>query len=278
MAGEVLCPVKPLGQCAAALFGALLRPQDAGGGGISHLNLLVLDLAAEVEVVGNFHVGRLPVGIREGIEVVSVAAVVEMLVDGFGIGEYALHPGLNLQPFVAPSCSYSVVVLRIYEGQVGLHVGGGEAIIGVGVEVLVVIHCGQRGRHVVVVGVVWPGDGVMLVSHASIEPQSVLQQAYGGIHTCGDVVEIAVGGVGMDEFVALGRVFVKLSVVVMYVTDVRTQLEMIEIETVRQARDGEYGRFQVVVSAQHLVGVDLLLGRVEGAHPRTERTNVEKQR
>lgn len=53
---------------------------------------------------------------------------------------------------------------------------------------------------------------------------------------------------------------------------------MIEIETVRQARDGEYGRFQVVVSAQHLVSVDLLLGRVEGAHPRTERTNVEKQR
>lgn len=143
-----------------------------------------------------------------------------MLVDGFGIGEYALHPGFYLQPLVAPSCSYSVIVLRVYEGQGGLHVGGGEAIVGVGVEVLVVIHRGQRGRHVVVVGAVWPGDGVMLVSHASIEPQRVLQQAYGGIDTCGDVVEIAIGGVGMDEFVALGRVFVKLSVVVMYVTDV----------------------------------------------------------
>lgn len=85
---------------------------------------------------------------------------------------------------------------------------------------LVVIHRGQRGRHVVVVGAVWAGDGVMLVSHASIEPQRVVQQAYGGIDTCGDVVEIAIGGVGMEEFVALGRVFVKLSVVVMYVTDV----------------------------------------------------------
>lgn len=63
LTGEVLRPAKPLGQCAATLFGALLRPQNAGGGGISHLNLLVLDLAAEVEVVGNFHVGRLSVGV-----------------------------------------------------------------------------------------------------------------------------------------------------------------------------------------------------------------------